>query len=97
MATINTRHPMGAARYVRMERYAWPGGYATALLTSDGGLLCPDCVASEWPQIAYSNRHKLRDGWRPAGIISESETDDSAVCDHCGRVIWESKLDDEEA
>ena len=35
-------------RAMARERYAWPGGYALALVTTDGGILCPDCVRAEY-------------------------------------------------
>lgn len=92
-ATIRIEHPMGAARYVRRERYAWPGGYALALVLADGGALCPDCVASEFPQISYSHRHRLRDDWRPVGVASEADADEGCTCDHCGRTVWPGAME----
>lgn len=47
MATIRTDHPMGAARYVRRERYAWPGGYALALIMDDA-CACDHCGREVW-------------------------------------------------
>lgn len=41
---MNINHPMGAARLVRRDRYAFPGGYPLVLITTDSGTLCPDCV-----------------------------------------------------
>lgn len=87
---ININSPMGAARYVRKERYAWPGGYALALLMNDGGTLCPDCVSSEFHLIAVASRDKLDNGWRPVAVIFESHSDDSCECDHCAKTIWSS-------
>ena len=76
---------------VRRDRYAWPGGYALALVTADGALLCPDCVAAEWSQIAADNRSAYRTGtgWKPAGITGAHESDETEHCAHCGRIIWE--------
>lgn len=79
---------MGAARYVRRERYAWPGGYALALIMADGGALCPDCVEANFSQISYSHRHGIRDGWKPLGVECEANVDGACTCDHCGREIW---------
>lgn len=93
-ATIDTTKPMGAARYVRRERYAFPGGYALALVTADGGTLCPACVASEFHQISAAHRARVNDGWRPRAVLCEAETDSAYTCDHCGRVIWEAKADE---
>lgn len=88
VAQINTKTPMGAARYVRRERYAWPGGYALALVMTDGALLCPDCVAAEYRQISYSARHKLPDGWAPAGVACENAAETEETCAHCGKIIF---------
>lgn len=86
MATIDTTKPMGAARYVRRERYAWPGGYPLALITTAGGLLCADCVTDNFSNIAWAHRNRCS-GWRPAGMIAvEEPTTDT--CDCCGAYIY---------
>lgn len=84
---IDIRTPMGAARYVRRACYAWPGGYPLALVTADGGLLCPSCVKVEFSQISYSHRHAISDGWRPAGVICFEEPSEGC-CDHCNKPIY---------
>ena len=77
-----------AAKIVAREHFAWPGGYAMALVTADGGELCPECVRAEFRQIAASYLHgQTNSGWYPAGIVHTGETDDDLVCDHCGRTI----------
>lgn len=92
-AAIDIRKPMGAARYVRREKYAWPGGYALAAITSDGELLCPACLAENWPQVSYATRHNLTDGWRVIGLTGEHEADgEPARCAHCNRELWGSEL-----
>lgn len=80
-------HPMMAARIVRKGKYAWPGGYALALVVNDGALLCPHCVEQEFSQISFAHRHKLNDGWRPEGLTHSGEWDDAEFCDHCGNEI----------
>ncbi|QJI53030.1 hypothetical protein XccvBFoX4_gp76 [Xanthomonas phage FoX4] len=87
MSIIDTETPMGAARYVRRERYAFPGGYALALLTTDGGLLCPDCVSSEFRQVSWEHRNKTNGGFRPSGLVCGADTDVEMRCDHCGKVM----------
>lgn len=79
--------PMGAARIVRREKYAWPGGYPLALVMTDGELLCPHCVAEEFSQISFAARHKLRDGWKPEAlaILDDSEPESPELCAHCGK------------
>jgi len=85
--TVRREHPMGAARIVRRERYAWPGGYPLALILADGEALCPTCVAAEWTQISTSHRHQSRDGWRPLGLEICAAPEEDVVCAHCGRTI----------
>lgn len=84
---FDPHHPMGAARLVRRERYAWPGGYALALVLDDGAQLCPDCVAKEWDLICSAHRHKSRDGWRPAGYAVHEAPETDEHCDHCDALI----------
>jgi hypothetical protein len=88
--TVRREHPMGAARIVRRERYAWPGGYALALVLTDGALLCPDCVTKEWRLVSAA--HRSRDnagGWRPLGLEICEAPDQDVICDHCGDLIAE--------
>lgn len=89
--SLDMARPMAAARYVRRDRYAWPGAYALALITTDGGALCPDCVRDNFASVSWSHRNACADGWQPAGMASEAETDDATSCDHCGRVIFNSE------
>ena len=77
-----------AAKTVARERYAMPGGYALALVTEDGGELCPDCVRAEFRSIVDAHlRADNTGGWMPAGWISNDDTDDLLNCDHCDRDI----------
>ena len=85
--SVNRDHPMGAARIVRRERFAWPGGYSLALLTDDGGILCPDCVAAEFSQISRAHHAGLRDGWRPIGLIIFEAPETDEFCAHCDKQI----------
>lgn len=87
--TVNRRHPMGAARIVRRERFAWPGGYPLVLVLTDGAVLCPDCVAGEWSNISRAHRTNARDGWQPAGYSIEEAPELDVHCDHCNKRIAE--------
>lgn len=87
---INTTKPMGAARYVRRDRYTWPGGYPLALITTDGGLLCADCVAVNFSNISWAHRNRCSDGWRPAGMMVVEEPGRD-TCDHCGAPIYQDE------
>ena len=80
-------HPMGAARYVRQNHYAWPGGYPLALIMNDGGVLCPACVEDNFHQVSRSHRDQTNDGWRPAGLVIIEEFTEE-LCAHCGKEFW---------
>lgn len=85
---LNMRHPMAAARMIRKERYAWPGGYEMALVTSDGALLCYDCVGSNFAEISAAFRSRNRTGgWYPAGWTHTGEMEESEQCAHCNKAI----------
>ena len=89
-STLNHGHPMASARIVRVDRFGWPGGYPLALVTTDGGMLCPTCVRENFAAVSWSHRNNCSDGWQPAGIACGAETDDEMRCDHCGKVIQEA-------
>lgn len=84
---IQHDHPMASARLVRRDAYAWPGGYQLALVTTDGGMLCPACVKAEYHQIAWSHRNNVSDGWQPAcyTVLYDGETLEQ--CDHCNAIL----------
>jgi ferredoxin len=63
-------------------KYAWPGGYPMYVVMSDGEALCMCCARKEYRQLAYSNRHNLRDGWKPEGVDINYE-DTALYCAHC--------------
>jgi len=73
---------------LRAGPYAWPGGYALAFITSDGGALCFECARAELRSVTGSIRAHSRDGWRVVGIAGEHESDDGCTCDHCSADIW---------
>lgn len=86
---MNATELLRDVRQMARDRYAWPGGYALALVTTDGGMLCPDCVRAEYRQISNATRHGLRDGWGAAGIDCAANWETSEHCDHCGKLIHE--------
>lgn len=87
---LDTTHPMGAARLVRRDVYAWPGGYEMALMTTDGELLCHMCVEENFDSISWAHRHAADDGWRPHGYV-EIEGPGDAHCAHCSKLFWEEE------
>ena len=68
-------------------KYAWPGGYEMFGVTSDGAVLCCDCMRAEYHQVAWSRRYQVNDGWRVDAIDSMATQDEPPACDHCGRTI----------
>lgn len=84
------RNPLDLAKLVARVKYAWPGGYALALVTMDGGLLCPACIKAEWRNIVQDwlwRSGGSSTGWEPAGVTNASEWDEDQICDHCGDEI----------
>ena len=86
-----------AARTVARDRFAWPGGYALGVITTDGGWICGACVAEELEQILESTRDGADDGWAveaafyadadDAGGYDDDGGPEPVLCDHCGRPI----------
>lgn len=73
--------------------YAWPGGYPTYYVTSDGAALCVECARKEGSRITASIRDHCNDGWQVCHHDVNWE-DCSLLCDHCGEQI-ESAYGDE--
>lgn len=78
--------PLDTARQIAREKYAWPGGYQLAAIMDDGGLVCSDCVVSEYRQIIHDTKHGWPTGWRVAGVTCEAEMEDEA-CSHCDKPL----------
>lgn len=66
--------------------YAWPGGYPTFFITSDGAPLCHDCARKQGRSITSSIRDNSRDGWKVEAQDVNWE-DSDLTCDHCGKHI----------
>jgi hypothetical protein len=81
------------------QKYAWPGGYEIAYFTSDGALLCHDCVRRHLRSVLWSIHNQCSDGWRVIGAGYEAtpaperhieqEDDTTSYCAHCSRVFGE--------
>lgn len=87
LSILNLNHPMAAARIVRKEKYAFPGGYELLLILDDGACLCSDCVTENYSLISSSHRSKCNDGWRPVGYDSMGNYDEPEQCQNCWRLI----------
>jgi hypothetical protein len=78
--------------------YAWPGGYEIVFQTSDGALLCQQCVIGNLRSVLSSVATKHSDGWRviacgheatSAECARECSEDLVSHCDHCSREFGE--------
>ncbi len=89
MSTIKTPADFGRAL---KQPYAWPGGYPTYFVTSDGAALCHACGRKHGALITSSIReHSVEawrgaDGWRVAALDVNWE-DSELCCDHCSKAI----------
>ena len=63
--------------------YAWPGGYPTYAVTSDGGALCHRCCETERESIGTTTGS---DGWNIVALQLNYE-DENLHCDHCSSKI----------
>ena len=69
------------------EKYAFPGGYPLYSLTADGGILCPDCVASNLREVIWAVSHPRADQqWEIVASDANYENPD-LTCEHCGKTI----------
>jgi hypothetical protein len=75
--------------------YAWPGGYERMMITTDGVLLCSECVRKEARRIMADIRDGYATGWMPGGTCYEAISPDctpddcKTYCDHCGKEVGE--------
>jgi hypothetical protein len=60
------------------------GGYEWYAVTSDGALLCAECVRKNYRQIISSTRERARDGWQIVGVTYSGEMEENEPCGHCG-------------
>ncbi len=92
--TIETTGELKAA--LRMG-YAWPGGYDLVFYTSDGAILCTDCVRKHFRSVADSIRNSHKDGWNVVAVgyeaVSAECAKDAGVetnfCDQCAKEFGE--------
>ena len=73
---------------LRSGPFVWPGGYSTAFVTNDGGVLCRRCVLDNLQSVIDSIRNRINDGWKVNGLIVECEQDEPEYCSHCGTCIF---------
>jgi hypothetical protein len=80
-------------------KYALPGGYEIFGITSDGALLCCDCMRQEFRSIVWSIKHNCNDGWKVVAVdcnanletreFVESNPDGYSLdyCAHCNKIF----------
>jgi len=69
--------------------YAWPGGYKTFLLTTDGGCLHIECAKKHYREISSSLKDGTTwSGWHPDALDVNLESE--LFCDQCGELIESS-------
>ena len=81
---------------LRQGPYAWPGGYPTYFITSDGAALSHDAVREQWREVveSYLDRLALHCGWHVTGIEVNYE-DANLYCAHTGKRIPSAYAEDE--
>lgn len=92
----NFTKPSEFGTALKRGAYAWPGGYPTFFVTSDGAALCFDCAMSEARRITAAIRDGLKDGWCVEAQDVNWE-DSSLYCDHCSNRIESAYAEDEAA
>ena len=90
------KHDNMALKAAIRTKYAWPGGYELFGICDDGGVLCCNCMRECYQQIAYSRRHKIKDGWRIVAIDCAANYDSYIYCEHCNKTIVEDWQESEE-
>ena len=82
------------------NKYAWPGGYELAFVTSDGALLCTDCVRKNWRAVLDDMKTDYpSSGWKISAITYEAVSAETckedgnedliSYCDQCNKEFGE--------
>ena len=79
---------------LRQHKYAWPGGYPTFFITSDGASLSHEAVRDNLRSILESIKHNQRDGWKIEALDVNWE-DPDLICDHTGDRIESAYAEDD--
>ena len=81
---------------LRQGPYAWPGGYPTYFITTDGAALSHEAVREMWRDVVESHLFNLRhSGWHIAGVDVNWEEPD-LICEHTGKPIPSAYGDESE-
>ena len=78
-----------------LDSRSWPGGYPLFYLTSDCGVLCPECVNEEIERIDHEIRNPDRhDQFRIVAVDANWEYP-HLYCDHCSKRIGSAYAEDD--
>lgn len=91
MNTLSTPAQFGKAL---TQPYAWPGGYPTYFVCSDGAALCHRCAKENGSMITQAIRSQQTEEW----LVQAQEInweDSSLYCDHCGERIESAYAEDD--
>ena len=82
---------MNALDQVRaLARYKTHAGYIWAAVAQDGELLCTPCVRENYRQVYRDTKAETRSDWACIGITHSGGSEETEICGHCARVIWEA-------
>jgi len=82
-----------AVSYVRaLARGRVHAGYGWAAVCSDGELLCETCVRSNYRLVLRATLKPCAASyeWQIVGLTNSGESETSAHCAHCHKIIWET-------
>lgn len=77
---------------IARDLFAWPGGYELVGLTTDGAIMCADCIRANYRLVYAATISNDRSGWGICGVgavgcnIEATEGDDLTCC-NCNRTI----------
>ena len=81
---------------LRNGPYAWPGGYPTYFINSDGAALSHEAVIEMWHDTVWAHMYNHRgSGFHIAGIEINWE-DGDLTCEHTGKRIPSAYAEGEE-
>jgi hypothetical protein len=84
--TFDLRKPLDMIRYIVTYPFSFPGCYEHIAITSDGGLLCSNCVRDNYREIFYDTKHKICLQWEVTAITIDAELEE-CYCSHCNKPI----------
>lgn len=94
-AANNTRgNPITPVDVLRtLCRYQTHSGYVWAAVMADGDMLCVPCLRANYRTVfratVAAEVTRPDEEWRVIGHHNNGNSDQTEVCAHCHRVIWE--------